>query len=832
MAEWKFMKLTIIRQYGLSSAMQVSILEKEVKRSTKIMNDIVFLKRCWQDSITPNFLKIKNCWAHLPKSPKLLQHLQRQLLKEEIHWKFRKLANSKNIFQKILHSLPFTDDILLNLTNLLDITKEKVNLESKNRQKKKFSRLQDLQCKPTVHNFQTSNKSLKSIHPNTSVKNLSRHEFSPEELTVLSLGLNFAIPDKEVDKRIIESFINTELFLSNNSNSIDSTTMDQIRMKTSRIIQHHKSNQDHSSEHQWILPIIQKLRKDSSIKIMPADKGNVTVILDTGTYESKISHLLDDPNYASIDKVPTKNLEMTIKSKCASLLKRKRISKGLYQHMTNSGSKIPRFYGLPKIHKSDVPLRPIVDFRDSPTYNIANYLNKLLKSETKKFPSTLKNSIQFAKELKHIRIPPKHIMVSFDVKFLFTQVPIGPTLKYIEERLKISNTWKENCSLSIEDVLVLTEMTLQSNYFKWKDKIYKQIEGTPMGSPISPVFAEFFMQSLEEMNILKNSNIFYWKRFVDDIFSIIPEDKIKSTLSEINSFHPSIEFTIETENDRKLPFLDSLVERDINGEIHLRVYRKPTHSGRYLNFSSFHHPSQKLAVIDCLVYRAISACDEEYLEDELNLIESQLRSNGYPSPLIRRRILKMKTRFNIKKDEYQENQTSNRIILPYTGSLTTKLTRSILKILPTCSFGYIPGRKIKNTICNHKEKEDPDEVGVYTIECLCHQKYIGETRRDLQTRMNEHRRDVKSKNPNSALASHIMDHPDHRILWDSASLIVPEQKNFHRKFYESLLIRSEKRRMNRDLGMEINPILAATLVPMVNSIKNKKKINHRENQQC
>ena len=53
-----------------------------------------------------------------------------------------------------------------------------------------------------------------------------------------------------------------------------------------------------------------------------------------------------------------------------------------------------------------------------------------------------------------------------------------------------------------------------------------------------------------------------WKRYVDNTISYIKEESIEHVLSKINAYHDNIEFTYETENDGKLPFLDVL--RDIN----------------------------------------------------------------------------------------------------------------------------------------------------------------------------------------------------------------------------------------------------------------------------
>ena len=71
----------------------------------------------------------------------------------------------------------------------------------------------------------------------------------------------------------------------------------------------------------------------------------------------------------------------------------------------------------------------------------------------------------------------------------------------------------------------LLNICMEANYFQWNHQIYKQIHGTPMGSPISVVLAEMTMQCIEK-RILENSpvNVQLWKWYVDDVIAIIPKD--------------------------------------------------------------------------------------------------------------------------------------------------------------------------------------------------------------------------------------------------------------------------------------------------------------------
>ena len=77
-------------------------------------------------------------------------------------------------------------------------------------------------------------------------------------------------------------------------------------------------------------------------------------------------------------------------------------------------------YGLPKIHKPDIPLRPNVACIGSPTYNLSKFVISPLSGQGDSF---IKDSKHFGDEIKDIRLSPDEILVSFDVKSLFTNIP-------------------------------------------------------------------------------------------------------------------------------------------------------------------------------------------------------------------------------------------------------------------------------------------------------------------------------------------------------------------------------------------------------------------------
>ena len=108
-----------------------------------------------------------------------------------------------------------------------------------------------------------------------------------------------------------------------------------------------------------------------------------------------------------------------------------------------------------------------------------------------------------------------------------------------------------------------------------------------MGSPVS---ANLVMEDVEQ-RALASSPVkpLFWKRYVADVILAVSKNEVENLLSHLNSVEPSIQFTVEREKDRRLSFLDLNVYRTDHVNLETGVYRKPTHTDKYLAFDS-HHP--------------------------------------------------------------------------------------------------------------------------------------------------------------------------------------------------------------------------------------------------
>ena len=148
-----------------------------------------------------------------------------------------------------------------------------------------------------------------------------------------------------------------------------------------------------------------------------------------------------------------------------------------------------------------------------------------------------------------------------------------------------------------------------------------------MGSPVSVTVANLVMEDLEEIAISKFvSPPIFWKRYVDDICTALPESLIQQFLDGLNSIEQSIKFTFEVEENEKLAFLDTAITHHKDGSLTTSVYRKKTHTDKYLSFESHHPIAHKLSVVNTLFSRAEGICTtEKDLENEKKTFEKGIR---------------------------------------------------------------------------------------------------------------------------------------------------------------------------------------------------------------
>ncbi|XP_037034378.1 uncharacterized protein LOC119073176 [Bradysia coprophila] len=163
------------------------------------------------------------------------------------------------------------------------------------------------------------------------------------------------------------------------------------------------------------------------------------------------------------------------------------------------------------------------------------------------------------KKIRRVRLPPNYVLISLDVISLFTNIPkelvISPVNKRWTKIKKITNLPKD-------EFIVGSTMVLEECCFQFNGKYYRQVFGSPMESPASPVFADLVLEILEDDVIKKLpfKLLFYW-RYVDDIITGVPADKVNEMKDAFNKYNKHIQFTVEEELNQRISFLEVLCIR-------------------------------------------------------------------------------------------------------------------------------------------------------------------------------------------------------------------------------------------------------------------------------
>ena len=247
---------------------------------------------------------------------------------------------------------------------------------------------------------------------------------------------------------------------------------------------------------------------------------------------------------------------------------------------------------------------------------------------------------------------------------------------------------------------------------------------------------------------------------MDDIITICEKDNVNSKLSEINSLHPMLNFTVEKETDGALPFLDMLLYNNC-GSVSSSWYRKSTDTGLTLNFHSLAPMKYKKSVVIGFVHRIYRACSSwKNIHLGLEAAKDTLLKNQYPVHFIDELFNKTLNKIlePTPSDPSSEDCVIDTVLdndvclhnieekdkflffLNYRGNPSDHFVKALKKLNAPCRV-VMTLRKTKSILSKLKTPV-PHMLQnnlVYKITCPgCNASYVGQTSRLLQQRFREH----------------------------------------------------------------------------------------------
>ncbi|XP_050299987.1 uncharacterized protein LOC126738616 isoform X1 [Anthonomus grandis grandis] len=790
-----------------------------VKKTCK-NTSIYFNNQCLKWKLTPKYIHIKLNQQRLSnRNSRLLNTLRGNFIREEIRKSYIIINNIdiqlKCIYDRLRTGLSFQElnNILGNISCKMQHLK---NTKIVSLQRKLSKLKQEKQIafnRPSIEQFDVIHKFHKPC------LNFSNTTFNNKELALLSRGLKYrpVIHNKKEALQNLEMLtVETETVLQN----IEADNINQIRAQCSNILRtelksiKNAPNKTEGDFNSTLIKSIKNKLQNSNLTLTKADKGNCVVILNKNDYDTKVTQFIQENNFRKQSaRLPSfiKKVNDTLKF-CTNL-----INPQLRYFLSANNTNVPKLYGLLKVHKSDIPasmpIRPVVAYTNSPTYKLAKWLNNhLITTIDCHFPYTIKNNIQLVDKIKDIIIPENAFFISLDVTNLFTNIPIFEVVDIIKNKLFNSTL----TNIETQEIINILEICLKQNFFNFDNETYIQEDGLAMGSPLSPLLADTFMNHFESNNILNNnpylSNILYYYRYVDDCILLWNGNKqhLSDFLSFINNIHPKIKFTLEVEINKTITFLDLLI-KNVNNKHDFEIYRKPSHTGTIIHNESFHPFSHKAAALNSYVNRALQIPQTTESRDrELNIIKQIAQTHNFSPNLVD----KIKNKFllrNAFQNVYIPHQTilSNQpvnkfISLTYNGAVSYKIQRVLTSL--NVKVAFKSSNSLGNLLINNKDKTDPLSCkGIYKLYCECGYFYVGRTKRSFKARFSEHDRCIRQNNPESLFAKHIMEtgHPSN--LLDNYKILHRVQDNINLNNLELLEIkRSLKKEYDKSLNIQIN----------------------------
>ena len=224
-----------------------------------------------------------------------------------------------------------------------------------------------------------------------------------------------------------------------------------------------------------------------------------------------------------------------------SLHKSGHLSDYHYRKLRDSASHIALLYALPKIHKQDISLRPIVTFVSSPTYSLSKHLVSILSPLVGNSEHHVRNSTDFAKFITTQTLEEDEVLVSFDVMSLFTKIPTNLAVQVARQHLQEDSSLPEHTSLTPSEIVSLLDLSLNATYFAFCNYYYQQIHGTAMGSPVSVVAADLVMEDVESRALSTYPQPpKFWKQYVDDTCSALKAHHVDDFHRHINTIEATI----------------------------------------------------------------------------------------------------------------------------------------------------------------------------------------------------------------------------------------------------------------------------------------------------
>ena len=548
---------------------------------------------------------------------------------------------------------------------------------------------------------------------------------------------------------------------------------------------------------------------------LPSDKCGEFCVTTTHAYnEAAQKHLDDSEVYTRVPRMTAPTIEKKINQVWKEVCSAESVKVHVAKSFVTRNSDLPTFYHLVKTHKPgpELKVRPIVSNYKGPTKKISWLLSSILKPIYRLLPAHLEDSKQLVTSISELDPSVTNVFkypFSLDVKSLYTSVPPLEAIKALDN--KIRRHQEVSWPMRVDHICELLKVVFANTYFTFRDRVYKQTSGLPMGNSVSGIMAAVYMDAIEERS-LSSINVALYKRYVDDIFCLTThEEEAKAIFRFMNSQDANIEFDLELPQQGSLALLDfSLSFHGDNPAPSFSFYKKAARKPIFVHSESAMPLAAKLSCIrnerKRITNRCTSPTDAQRHQEAFNDL---LRQNGYAEHLLRPRTAHSRRKrrpspsdnwiyfqFPFVNDSIQRKIqaifTKNDLpVRIFDRNLTLRNALQKNKHEKACN---IRDCSIANSNLCHTKR------CVYQLRCTkCLQFYIGSTMRCLHERVREHLTQERSS---------VFQHRMNCGAPFETKVIARARDNTTLRFKEALLIHDNKPSIN--VKREIDELLSLT----------------------
>ena len=307
--------------------------------------------------------------------------------------------------------------------------------------------------------------------------------------------------------------------------------------------------------------LLKPLQRNTDIVLLSGDKDSSVVILDKACHDGKINRLIHDGISKGVYVIEENDNILTELKSVQNFIYRNFKKHEKYKEMRPTSSQPARLFATAKSHKftdikqiniNDLKLPPIIDQTGTQLYDcskiIAQYLQPLAINKY-----TISDTLSFPDILRENPFDSNEEYVSYDADSLFTNIPLRETIDFTLDEIYIRKKLEPFCKKLVFKKLL--NKLCKGCTFLAASKLIRQINGCPMGGPMSVFFSNIFCVKME-FDAVKPLKPKLYKCYVDDTYSKWIKNQPDQLFEKLNNYHPNIKLTIEVNPSK---FLDTKI---------------------------------------------------------------------------------------------------------------------------------------------------------------------------------------------------------------------------------------------------------------------------------